>query len=132
MPARTIRLWLFLILLPMTQACGAGSAASGSGRNPNMIGNWELQELSDQNVLDAIRQLRPAWLRARTRPSIAAGETAGYPRVHLNGVPLGDIRELETIRVDEVRELHYMSGPDASTRWGTDYTNGVILVTMER
>jgi hypothetical protein len=123
---------LFLSSVLAVAACGPGRAAAGSGASPDVIGNWELQELPDYNALEAIRRLRPNWLRTGTRPAIAAGGGSGYPRVHLNGVPLQDIRQLEDIRADEIREMRFVSGPDASTRWGTGYVNGVILVTTER
>lgn len=123
------------ILLPFVLVLGAcypGRASSGSGASPDLIGNWELQELADYNALDAIRRLRPAWLRAGTRPAIAVGQTSSYPRVHLNGVPLGSINELEEIDARDVREMRFLNGPDASTRFGTGYVNGAILITLER
>ena len=123
---------LLLLLVGLAAACYPGRATSGSGANPDLIGNWELQELADYNVLDAIRRLRPAWLRGGTRPSIAVGPTSTSPRVHLNGVPLRSIAELEEIDARDVREMRFMNGPDASTRFGTGYMNGAILVTLER
>ncbi len=113
-------------------ACYPGRANSGAGQNPDLIGNWELQELSDYNALEAIRRLRPAWLRAGTRPSVAVGRTTSYPRVHLNGVPLSAFGQLEEISAADVREMRFLNGPDASTRFGTGYVNGAILITLER
>lgn len=124
-----VSLFLFLGFLG---ACYPGRANSGSGVSPDLIGNWELQELADYNALDAIRRLRPAWLRGGTRPAIAVGQTSTYPRVHLNGVPLQNIDELEEIDARDVREMRFLNGPDASTRYGTGYMNGAILITLER
>ncbi len=123
---------LLLSVVPLLAACGAGAAAGGSGRNPNVIGNWELQELPDYNAMEAIRRLRPIWLRSQVRPDIAAGGGSGFPMVHLDGVPLQDVYELESIRAGDIREMRFVSGPDASTRWGTGYSNGVILITTDR
>lgn len=113
-------------------ACYPGRASSGSGRSPDLIGNWELQELFDYNALDAIRRLRPAWLRAGARPAVAVGQGTNFPRVHLNGVPLQDVSALEQIDATDVREMRFLNGPDASTRFGTGYVNGAILITLER
>ena len=119
----------FVLLLG---ACYPGRANSGSGQNPDLIGNWELQELPDYNALNAIRRLRPAWLRAGTRPGVASGPSAGLPRVHLNGVPLSSFDQLEEISATDIREMRFLNGPDASTRFGTGYVNGAILITLER
>lgn len=113
-------------------ACYPGRATGGSGTSPDLIGNWELQELADYNALDAIRRLRPAWLRGGTRPAVAVGRTTTQPRVHLNGVPLQSLEALEEIDASEVREMRFLNGPDASTRYGTGYVNGAILITLER
>ena len=121
---------LCLVLLP--GACYPGRATSGSGASPDLIGNWELQELSDYNALDAIRRLRPAWLRPGTRPAVAVGRSSTLPRVHLNGVPLQSLEALEEIDASEVREMRFLNGPNASTRFGTGYVNGAILITLER
>jgi len=101
-------------------ACYPGRATSGSGQNPDLIGNWELQELSDYTAFDAIRRLRPAWL------------SRGSPTVHLNGVPLSSFDQLEEISAVDIREMRFLNGPDASTRFGTGYMNGAILITLER
>ncbi len=70
----------FVLLLG---ACYPGRASSGSGQSPDLIGNWELQELPDYNALDAIRRLRPAWLRggdpARCRNRVERGLPQGPP-----------------------------------------------------
>ncbi len=128
---RPLVLFLLLATLPLFAACKSGQAASGSGRNPNVIGSWELDDLTEYNALEAVRLLRPNWLRTRVRPSVAAGNQSPYPVVHLDGVPLPNIQDLEQIRADDVVEMRYMSGPDASTRWGTGYANGAILVDTQ-
>jgi hypothetical protein len=126
--AHLLLFFVVCILAGCTSA--AARAASGSGSNPYLIGNWELEEIPEYTVMDGIRRLRPAWLQASTRPGIAAGGGGSrYPRVHLDGVPLQDIQELENIRCADVRQMQFITGPDATTRWGTGYSNGVILIT---
>jgi len=127
-------LFSLVLFVGFLSACYPGRAPSGSGASPNLIGNWELRDMPDFNALDAIRRLRPNWLRAGNRPAIAAatGGNSSQPRVHLNGVPLQSLSELEEINVLDVREMRYLNGTDASTRFGTGYMNGAILVTLER
>ena len=128
-----VTLFSLVLLLGLLSACYPGRATSGSGTNPNLIGNWELQNLPDLTALEAIRRLRPNWLRAGSRPSIAV-ETGGssMPKVHLNGVPLQRLSELDQINAVDIREMRFLNGSDATTRFGTGYMNGAILVTMER
>lgn len=130
---RPLAILLTLSVVAALAACGGGRAGAGSGTSPNVIGNWELEAVPDYNALEAVRQLRPGWLRIRSEPSDLAAQAGAspYPRVHMDGVPLGDISELEQIRTDNVREMRFLSGGEASMRWGTGYTNGVILVTTE-
>lgn len=127
-----VTLFCLVLTLGFLSACYPGRANSGSGANPNLIGNWELANLSDLTALEAIRRLRPNWLRAGSRPSIAV-ETGGssMPRVHLNGVPLQRLSELDQINAADIREMRFLNGTDATTRFGTGYMNGAILVTME-
>lgn len=128
-----ITLFSFVLFVGFLGACYPGRASSGSGASPNLIGNWELRDLPDLTALEAIRRLRPNWLRAGSRPSIAVatGGNSRMPKVHLNGVPLQNLNELEQINAIDVREMRYLSGSDATTRFGTGYMNGAILVTME-
>ena len=127
-----VTLFCLVLILGVLSACYPGRATSGSGANPNLIGNWELQNLPDLTALEAIRRLRPNWLRTGSRPSIAVeGGGSRNPRVHLNGVPLQNLNELDQINAVDIREMRYLNGSDATTRFGTGYMNGAILVTME-
>jgi hypothetical protein len=48
--------------------------------------------------------------------------------VYLNGVNAGGIGILEQIRAAEVREIRYVNGRDATTRYGTGHGGGVLEV----
>jgi hypothetical protein len=54
------------------------------------------------------------------------------PVVFLDGVRAGDLQALERFRVEDVEELRYHSARDATTRWGTGYSGGVIEVIQKR
>ncbi len=106
---------------------GSGCASSGQPgqtrprRNSSLITAEELSELSVSNALEAVRRLRPAWLRARGR--------SGLPVIYRNGTRWGgDPRSLEGIRVNVITEMRYLNASDATTRYGTGFTGGVILV----
>ena len=106
-----------------------GSACASSGqpgqsrprRDRNLITAEELSGLSLSSAYEAIRRLRPAWLQARGR--------SGPPVVYRNNTRWGgDPRSLENIRIDDVSEMRFLSASDATTRYGTGFTGGVILV----
>ena len=106
-----------------------GSACASSGqpgqsrprRSSNLITAEELSELSVSSAYEAVQRLRPAWLQARGR--------SGLPVVYRNNTRWGsDPRSLESIQIDVIREMRFLSASDATTRYGTGFTGGVILV----
>ena len=48
--------------------------------------------------------------------------------VYLDGSMLGDLRTLRSINMSSVMEIRYMSGADATTRYGMNHSGGVILI----
>jgi hypothetical protein len=116
----------FLSLLPLV-ILGSACASSGQPgqsrprRRSNLITAEELSELSVSNAYEAVRRLRPAWLQARGR--------SGLPVVYRNNARWGgDPRSLESIRINVINEMRFLSASDATTRYGTGFTGGVILV----
>ncbi len=106
-----------------------GSACASSGqpdqsrprRDSNLITADELSGLSVGNAYEAVRRLRPAWLLARGRSPL--------PVVYRNDTRWGDDpRSLESIQIDIVSEMRFMSATDATTRYGSGFTGGLILV----
>lgn len=84
----------------------------------------ELARFDDDNAYRAIERLRSAWLRPR-------GATRSPPALIVNGVPRIDgIQGLYAIRVSLIEQIDYLSGPDATTRYGTGYPGGAVLVTL--
>ena len=118
---------LCLIALGLT-ACAssgggtAGGAQPGGHRASNRIDAAELAAMAEVDVYQAIGRLRPAWLRIS--PQGAA------PVVVLDGSPqTGGLEMLRTFLAGDVTALEYMSASDATTRFGTGYSGGAILVT---
>jgi len=116
----------FLSLLAVVILGGACASSGQLGQSRprlsrNLITADELSELSVSNAYEAVRRLRPAWLRARGR--------SGLPVVYRNNNRWGDDpRSLEDIRIDVISEMRFLSASDATTRYGSGFTGGVILV----
>ena len=79
------------------------------------------------NVYDAVAKLRPRWLRPRT----PTASIVFPPEVHvyLGDQPMGGVDFLRTLEPDAVKEVRFYATADATTRWGSQNTGGVIAVT---
>ena len=122
---RTLFIALTLALSTGPVACSSsGGGSSGPSRSRDVITLEELQPHTSLNVLEAIRRLRPRWLQAR------GGGTSGqdYPQVILDGSRFGDINTLSSFQVSDVQELRFMNPRDATTRWGTGFPGGAIVI----
>ncbi len=106
-----------------------GSACASSGppgqsrprRSSNLITAEELSELSVSTAYEAVRRLRPGWLQGRGR--------SGLPVVYRTNTRWGDNpNSLESIQIDTINEMRFLSASDATTRYGTGFTRGAILV----
>jgi hypothetical protein len=117
-----------LVVLALVGCAGASGTAAGGG-NPNVIGDQQLREMDAEGltVLQVIQRLRPNWLRPRGTASFGGGG-ADVPQVVMDGVPLGDASELGGVSAREVRGIEFVGAGDATTRFGTGYPGGAILV----
>lgn len=126
---------LFILLAPIFLwgcSSGGGASTSGSQRDPNRISLEELQDLPPGTAYDAVGRLRPAWLRGRS--STTGGGTGGgaqAARVFVDGREFGSVASLRDLHLDSVAEIRFMSARDATTRYGTGYPGGIILVRLK-
>ena len=114
-----------LAMLVLLAACATSGVSSGESSGPrrrtNVIVPEEWQGLNLTTAFEAVQRLRPSWLEARGR--------TGLPAVFRNSTKWGsDPRALDAILLEGVDELRFMSGPDATTRYGTGYPGGIIQV----
>ena len=81
-------------------------------------------------AFEVVQELRPHYLRARG-PSSGMNPAPAYPIVYLNDFRAGGLEALRSIRIVEIEEIRYISAADATTRWGTGHTAGVIQVRSQ-
>lgn len=98
-----------------------------------VIDAQRIQRSGSITALDAIRALVPGYRSLETQPFGMGGlGTSAMPRgalrVLVDGHPAGDVESLRMIPADEVLAIHVLSGPDATMRFGSSYTGGVIIV----
>lgn len=107
-------------------ACAAGASAGGGGAgySRDLISEAELAEVTETDAYDIVRRLRPGWLQTRGM--------GANPVAYLDDIRLGGPDQLRSVYVDQIKEIRFISASDATTRWGTDHTGGVIQVIQKR
>jgi hypothetical protein len=85
-----------------------------------------------KTAYDIVKRLRPQFLRQRGSGSIRNYNPVPV-RVFVDGIlQRSDVSALREIMAHSVVEISYLKGSDATTRFGTGYENGAILVTTGR
>lgn len=115
-PARILSILLFCFLV---SGCAAGSAGGSSGGDT--VTAEELATVSNLSLFDAVQRLRPRWLQPRGGQDL--------PRIMMNGSQLGGVEVLRGMQATDVTSLRFLDSADATTRYGTGYTGGVIELT---
>ncbi len=98
-----------------------------SGSNDVVTGE-QLVETQHTTLYEAIRQLRPQWLRPRAGSSRMSGERPEV-NVYLGGTLMGTVDFLRSLDPRNVAELRVYSASDATTIFGTGNMGGAIAIT---
>ena len=123
---------VFLLVL-LASACSTGSGGSDSGeprRDRNRLTAEELEPLNQFSAWDAIRRLRPMWMRPGGIRN-SANPSGHYAHIFMDGSPYGDLEILRTIRVENLSEMRFISPTDATIRYGGEFQGGAILLTTK-
>lgn len=114
-----------LLALLALAACAPGPTPPGwpsLGAHATVTAG-ELALRGGTDLYDALVRCRPMWLRA--------GRRTDWPPVgYLNGLRLADLSALAAVQVDEVLDVVLLTGPDATTRFGTGHSGGAIVVRV--
>lgn len=112
-------------------ACAGGTGSGGSSSaQRNVLTAEDLATTGLTNALEAIERARPEWLRSRGATSFQHG-TAEWVVVYVDQARYGEMSTLRNVRLTEVREIRYLSGPEATHRYGTGHAGGVIHVMLK-
>ena len=123
------------LLVLLIVACGGG-AGSGPASSPdapadaeaetrsyprNRISREEIMERGDNasTAMEVVRRLRPGWLLVRGADPVVYVDNVRRP---------GGMDALFSVPVGQIRLLEFIGAADATTRWGTGHTGGVIQV----
>ena len=125
---RNLLLGAVALMLLGCSGGGTGSksqpeTATRTRGSSSFIPEAEIAGSQYQNALDVVQNLRPSMLITRgVEPVI----------VYMDDVRLGEPATLTNIPVGRVKEIRYLNARDATTRFGTGHSGGVILVTTKR
>ncbi len=138
---------LALLVLATTGCASGGAAASTTGAGAeaqaarpargtlNLIPNAEVEAAGGDilNAYELVSRLRPSMMRYRnqTAGTTSSGEVTG-PVAYVDDVRLGALELLRTVMRASVKEIRFISPTDATTRWGTGHSNGVVQVITKR
>jgi hypothetical protein len=96
---------------------------SGPRTSRDVITQEEINAASESNALMLIERLRPQWFRMR-----AAGADAAVV-VYVDGSRRGGAEQLRGIATGNMVRAQFLSGSEATTRFGLDHGSGAILIT---
>lgn len=95
-------------------------------RDPHVLTGQEIRESSANDTYEAVRMLRPVWLRKRGAMSV---NNPSDVVVYVDNVNLGGPGALRSIPVSSVVRLQFLDASSATQRWGTNHVHGAILVS---
>ena len=122
---------LTLAALVTTGCIGAGASGAGSrSSDRSVITEEEIRSLPPGSALQVVRTLRSSWLRGRSA-TLRTDSGRQPPSVFLNDRYFGALSSLEQISSESIAKIRFITAADATTRFGTGYPSGIILVTSK-
>ncbi len=123
---------LLILLGCATSGAVGGTVPQGGARSSKVLTLAEMMEVQHLSALEAVQQLRPTWLRTRGAVSMESSSQQGV-RLLVDRNPMGLAEEsLGQFLVSDVEEIQFLSGREATTRFGTGYPDGVLVLTTRR
>ncbi len=121
MNSRPLTTGITLALIVCLSGCASGgSSDSGPRRSGDTITAEDLAQLGQVTLLQAVRELRPGWLRSRSMTSVNTTQ------------PYGDWNALRDIPIIEVASIRYLPAREATTLYGPRFTGGVFDIRTKR
>lgn len=117
-----------ILMVAAGVACASAGAGTGSSHSSDVITAEQIATTHESNAYDAINQIKPLWLKSRGQTSVNTGSSP-YASVFVDGQYFGDLASLRQIIAPQIKEVRYLNGPNAVTRYGMQYGSGVIEVS---
>ena len=109
---------------------GGGPATEVTERGGrDFIPRAELEGYRGESVYYTINLIRRRWVQPRRSFGTAFSRDPVYARVVIDGSSRRQLGDLRSMNVDGIENIRYMSAVDATTKYGTGFSGGVIEVT---
>jgi outer membrane cobalamin receptor len=108
-------------------SCVRPAAPTPGLANQSVITRDEIERIRAATALDIVQRYRADVLTARAPSSVLLNKHV-HPVVFLNEQYFGAVDELRNVPAEGVQEIHLFSGPDAVTKFGSQYGGGVIQI----
>lgn len=92
----------------------------------DVLTSEQLVETQRMNVYEAVRQLRPRWLTTRGGARAQGQLTVS---VYIGRQRMGGVDFLETLDPQDVGQIRFYTGSEATTIFGTNAAGGVLEIT---
>lgn len=110
-------------------ACASGETRRSS-EDRNVITAEDMATIPQFTALDAVRRLKPHWLRQRGMDSFRGSSPVA---VIVDGVVQGGVRLLGSYYCGDLEEIRYLDRRQATMRYGDQARGGaIVLVTANR
>ena len=126
---RLLQLWIALAVAAV--GCATVRPARGQGGDQYLIVAAELQGVRQNNLYDAVRQLRPSWWTRDVRGGSTPADRGIV--LYVDDRNVGSATELRSYPVTFPARVRYMSPTEAQVRFGP--ANGMrpaIVIETER
>ena len=125
-----LRRMLAVAIATTTGSCApAGMQSRPAPISAVILSASELLQTGAPDVLRAVEMTRPAWLSSG---SSLRGTSGDKVQVYVESTRYGDPAQLQRISPSAVREIEYLTGEEATARFGRGHSAGAILVRLKR
>lgn len=129
---KTLRRTLILSAAALIGACSSNPnrVPTGDTRDQTRLTAADIQAADPNLTLyELISRVRPQWLTRRPGTQLQGQMDVV---VYRDDIRAGGTEALREIRLDIVSQVRYLTGPEATGRYGLNHPHGAIVVTTRR
>jgi len=115
--------------IAVSVSCASATQTGSQRRSRNVLTAEDIEGQSERNLYDLLARVRPNWIRPQGAVLVSGTSPVV---VYVDNVRFGGVGVLSDIPVQEVEQVRFVDGTDATTRYGMNLDGGVIEVTKKR
>lgn len=127
-----MKMFRFIAAVLLISGCAHPGSNNPTEYNAGVITEAEIDASGAQTAYDAVKKLRSNFLSSRGKTTINNPNAPEEPVVFLDNHPFGPLSALKTIPANQVGEIRLFRSWEATTKFGSGYTAGVIAVTTRQ